>query len=66
MTINELMRVTGINPSELRGYKEEGISDAQLGGMLGNSIPVPLISGVLMQAMKAGGLLFVPNKQEET
>ncbi|CAE7244095.1 haeIIM [Symbiodinium sp. CCMP2592] len=66
MTINELMRVTGINPIELRGYKEEGISDAQLGGMLGNSIPVPLILGVLTQAMKAGGLLFVPKGQKET
>ena len=48
MTINELMRVTGINLIEL---PRAGISDAQLGGMLCNGIPVPLVSGVLTQAM---------------
>ena len=57
MTIRELMRVTGIDPAkELRSYKTAGVSEKQLGAMLGNSVPVPLIKGVLESVLRAGGL----------
>ena len=57
MTIRELMRVTGIDPAkELRSYKTAGVSEKQLGAMLGNSVPVPLIQGVLESVLRAGGL----------
>ena len=57
MNIRELMRVTGIDPAkELRSYKTAGVSEKQLGAMLGNSVPVPLIQGVLESVLRAGGL----------
>ena len=56
MTITELMRVTGVRPSELTGYQLL-VTQKQLGQMLGNSVPVPLMQAVLLNALKAAGLI---------
>lgn len=49
------MRISGIQPEELSGWKDT-VSETQLGQMLGNSVPVPLIQAVLSQALEAAGL----------
>ena len=55
-TLRELMRITSINPEELQGW-EACCTGPQLGQMLGNSVPVPLILAVLRNALLASGLL---------
>ena len=55
MTTTELMRVPGVHPSELTGW-EECCTKSQLGQMLGNCVPVPLIGAVLQSALWSGGL----------
>ena len=56
MSIHELMAVTGVSPSELPTWRDL-VTEKQLGGMLGNSVPVPLIQAVLRQALLSAGLL---------
>ena len=56
MSITELMRVTGIEPKEMKDWRDV-VPERELGRMLGNSIPVPMIQAVLKNAMIAGGLL---------
>ena len=60
LSITELMKALGIKPSELAGW-ENTISRSQMGAMLGNFVPVPLIGSVLQSAMYAAGLLASNN-----
>ena len=60
MTLQEIMRVSGLQDDEL-GWKSAGVTEKQVGGMLGNSVPVPLMAAVLRQAMIAGGLTSTPS-----
>lgn len=55
-TTNELIRVSGLWPSELQGW-EKHVSKKELGHMLGNTVPVPLIGEVLQAGMYAAGLI---------
>ena len=57
MSVNEMMRVSGIRPDELSGWKAAGVSKSQLGQMLGNCVPVPLVGEVLQSGTLAAGLL---------
>lgn len=56
MTTTEMQRVSGIDPRELEGW-EAFCTAAQLGKMLGNCVPVPLIGAVLQSALWSAGLL---------
>ena len=55
-TTNELIRVSGLWPSELQGW-EKHVSKKELRHMLGNTVPVPLIGEVLQAGMYAAGLI---------
>lgn len=56
MITNEMIRARGINLSEVQGWQNIA-SPAQIGGMLGNCVPVPLIGEVLQNALFAAGLI---------
>lgn len=55
MTTEEMMRVSGLEPSELAGWAS-CCSKSQLGQMLGNCVPVPLVGAVLQSALWSAGL----------
>lgn len=56
MSTNEILKVSGFKSDELQGWQEH-VSKAQLQGMLGNCVPVPLVGCVLQGALYAAGLI---------
>ena len=65
MTISELLKVSGFEPNEVEGYKEAGVADNNLGAMLGNSVPVPLMQAVLASALDASGLRTARSQEKK-
>lgn len=54
-TINELFRAQGVDPSMV-SHKEAGISDREMGRMLGNSMSVNVCARVIASALWSAGL----------
>ena len=46
----------GYRPSEVP-YKAAGITDSQLGAMIGNGVVMPVMGRILAEAMWSGGLV---------
>ena len=55
-TANELIKLMGYRPSEVP-YKAAGITDRQLGAMIGNGVVMPVMGRILAEAMWSGGLV---------
>ena len=56
-TSNELMRIMGFKINEIP-WKAAGLSKTQLGLMLGNAVPVPVLGCILQEAMYSAGLVY--------
>ena len=56
-TSNELMRIMGFKSNEIP-WKAAGLSKRQLGLMLGNAVPVPVLGCTLQEAMYSAGLMY--------
>lgn len=54
-TIDELFRVQGFNPADYQ-WREAGVTERQMGMMLGNSMSLPVVGHVLAEALWAAGL----------
>ena len=50
-----MVRLQGFKMTEVP-WEAAGLSEAQIGGMLGNSVSVPVIGPVIAEAMYAAGL----------
>jgi site-specific DNA-cytosine methylase len=55
-SVNELVKIQGFDPLEVP-WEAAGISKAQIGQLLGNAVPVPMIGRVLAEAMYSAGVV---------
>ena len=55
VSIHEMVKIMGFFPEEVP-WEASGLSQRQIGAMLGNSVAVPVISAVLAEALYAAGL----------
>ena len=55
-TISEMLRIQGFSPPEVP-WQECAIARTVIGGMIGNSIPVPMLGCVLAEGLYAAGLV---------
>lgn len=53
MTTRELMLLSGVRPERI----PQGFSDRQLGLIIGNSVPIPLLARVMAALFRAAGLM---------
>ena len=55
MTVSEMCRLQGFLAREVP-WEAAGVTERQIGAMLGNSVAVPVIGAVVAEALYAGGL----------
>ena len=55
-TISELFRFQGLSPTAIR-FRDLDISEREMGGILGNSMSLPICGRVIRQLLHAAGLL---------
>jgi site-specific DNA-cytosine methylase len=55
-SVNEMLKMQGFDPLEVP-WKAAGLSKPQIGQLLGNAVPVPMIGKVLAEAMYSAGLV---------
>ena len=56
MYTDEMMALQGINPMELDGWRDI-VSDSQMGHIIGNAVPIPLMMRVLQMLFRSVGCL---------
>ena len=56
-TLNELFRLQGFNPSDFATFPEAGVTESQMGAMLGNAMTLPVIASVMAEGLWSAGLV---------
>ena len=56
MYTDEMMALQGMNPMELDGWRDI-VSDSQMGHIIGNAVPIPLMMRVLQMLFQSVGCL---------
>ena len=56
-SIEEMFAIQGFDAQEYASWAEAGVSKSQMGQMLGNTMSLPVIAGVLAEALWASGLV---------
>ena len=55
-SVNELLKLQGFKASDVP-WQAAGVSESQIGGMIGNSVAVPVMEAVLSAALQQAGIL---------
>lgn len=55
-SVNELLKLQGFKASDVP-WQAAGVTEAQIGGMIGNSVAVPVLEAILSAAFRQGGIL---------
>ena len=61
MGMDNMFRFVGLEPERLNGW-QHATSDTNMAGIVGNAVPVPLLTRILSRFLYAAGLVSKPIK----